>query len=144
MIWQEACSVSDLTLGVSSMLEFSNFQIFMMVLHGCLLMFAFAYLFGGNTSRQRNKKVVSYKEFQRKKARHSTTNPMPSQVRTVSQAPMRDVSEVGEITEVFDLVAGDSYQSAQPTRLLSSAQTVADTVTDFALEDLLDYDFDID
>ncbi len=75
------------------MLELSNFQIFMMVLHGCFLLFAFAFLLNGNTQKKSNK-IISYREFQRQKNRRQKRKAVVKQNPSYS---MRDVSEVSEM-----------------------------------------------
>lgn len=129
------------------MLEFSNFQIFMMVLHGCLLLFAFAFLFGGNT-RQKNKKIISYREFQRQKNRRKAQVPENA---NSQPRPMRDVRDVSEI---YGVAAGSDYQphtrqaqisqaQCMPTRLIAaSSTTTEDTITHFTLDTISDFDVD--
>ena len=128
------------------MLEFSNFQIFMMVLHGCLLLFAFAFLFGGNTSKKSNK-IVSYREFQKQKNRKQARR------KVASQQHARKVREVRDVSEVMDMAAGaENYMrqaripqpQRQPTRLITAGRTSTDddTITHFSLDTLLDIDID--
>lgn len=119
----------------------------MMVLHGCLLLFAFAFLFGGNTSKKSNK-IVSYREFQKQKNRKQ------SRRKVVTQQQTRDVREVRDVSEIYGMAAGSDFQpmrqaripqpQRQPTRLITAASssTAEDTITHFTVNTAIDFDVD--
>ena len=112
------------------MLEISNYQIFYMILHGCLILFAFAFLFRGST-KPKGSTVVSYREFQRQK-HHRKRRQRPPRSTT---PPAQSVREVREVTEVYQQVAGADFK---PQKQLAGApqeptltQVTVDTAVNF-------------
>ena len=72
------------------LLELTSFQIFFMVLHGCLILFAILYLMRGKHSSD---SIVSYRDFQEHQRRHRQQKQKPQARSTQAQAPVRDVYE---------------------------------------------------
>jgi hypothetical protein len=110
------------------MLELTSFQMFFMVLHGCVIFFAIAHLLKGR-ERHESQKIVSFREFQ-------TQNASIDQQKTVTHQPaepqFRDVHELASIHLLSPSHrAKDRFQHAS-----MAASHLEDTVTDFATIDL--------